>query len=134
MAKKTSGPGSGSYRNPPEHSRFRKGQSGNPRGRPKGSKNLRTLIEDELEQSVEIAENGRTVKLSKRQIIAKTLVNEAAKGNSRAWNVLLPMISGSTGDETIQIDETTGAMIASFLARYHRQRDGHDEAGEAGPG
>ena len=87
--KKTSRPSSGLYRNPPEHTRFRKGQSGNPKGRPKGSKNFRTLVERELDQQIELSENGKSVRLSKRQIIAKKLVNEAATGNSRAWRELL---------------------------------------------
>ena len=114
------------YRNPPEHTRFRKGQSGNPKGRPKGSRNFRTLIEDELEKTIEISENGKAVKLTKRQIIARKLVNEAATGNPRAWRELLPMISGSNDDETVEIDPVSAAMIASYLARYHRGEPGDD--------
>jgi len=140
MAEKPAAKPSRRYRNPPEHTRFRKGQSGNPRGRPKGSKNFRTLIEQELEQRLEVNENGKTVRLSKREIIAKKLVNEAATGNPRAWRELLPMISGAEEDEMVELDPATAAMIASYLARYHRppepsdheadERDLHGESEE----
>jgi hypothetical protein len=131
--KKSPGSPSGCYRNPPEHTRFRKGQSGNPRGRPKGSRNFRTLIEQELDEQIEVNENGKVVRLSKRSIIAKKLVNEAATGNSRAWRELLPMISGKSEADTVEIDPVTSAMIASYLARYHRPDEpSQDEPGEGG--
>ena len=47
------------YGNPPLQFRFKKGQSGNPKGRSKGSKNLRTLFEAEWEAPVEVLEGGR---------------------------------------------------------------------------
>jgi hypothetical protein len=46
------------YGKPPRHTRFKKGQSGNPRGRPKGSKNLTTLLTEALNEPVIVAENG----------------------------------------------------------------------------
>ena len=46
------------YKKPPLHTRFRKGQSGNPRGRPRGSKNLSTLLTDALNEPVVVTEDG----------------------------------------------------------------------------
>ena len=54
------------YRNPPHHTQFKKGQSGNPRGRPCGSKNLKTLVNEVLNELVTITENGRRRKITKR--------------------------------------------------------------------
>src|SRR5215469_15592455 len=48
------------YGKPPRHTRFKKGQSGNPRGRPCGSKNLKTLLSEALSEPVIITENGRS--------------------------------------------------------------------------
>jgi S-adenosylmethionine/arginine decarboxylase-like enzyme len=45
------------YGKPPLHTRFKKGQSGNPRGRPRGAKNLSTLVSDALDQTVVVPGN-----------------------------------------------------------------------------
>jgi hypothetical protein len=54
---------------PPAHSRFKKGQSGNPWGRPAGAKNLKTLLNEALNERVIVAENGRRRKISKFLVI-----------------------------------------------------------------
>jgi hypothetical protein len=47
------------YGRPPRHTRFELGRSGNPRGRPGGSKNLSTLLSEALQEPVIVVENGR---------------------------------------------------------------------------
>ena len=126
---KTPPSGKGGGRNPPVRTRFRKGQSGNPRGRPKGSRNFRTLVEEELEQDLEVTENGKALKLTKRRLVARVLVNEAVRGNPRAWSELIPMIGGPSPDDTVELDEVTAAMLASYLARYRRHDADEDEEG-----
>src|SRR5204862_2500283 len=71
------------YRKPPRQTRFTKGQSGNPRGRPKGSKNLPTLLTEALNESVVVAENGRRRKITMRQAIIKQLVKRSATADLR---------------------------------------------------
>jgi hypothetical protein len=71
-------------RRPPKHSRFKRGQSGNPKGRPKGSINLRTRITQQLRQPVTVTRNGRPVKMRKVDLIALQIVDSAAKGNLKA--------------------------------------------------
>lgn len=77
------------YGKPPEATRFRPGQSGNPKGRPKGSRNFATVIQEELAARITVTENGRRRKITKRQAIAKQLVNKAAAGDPKAIPVLL---------------------------------------------
>ncbi len=77
------------YRKPPKGSRFKPGKSGNPKGRPKGSKNFATVIEQELNGRVPINENGQRRSVSKRQVIAKQMVNKAAGGDLKAAQTLL---------------------------------------------
>src|SRR3954452_21014644 len=72
------------YGKPPRHTRFKKGQSGNPRGRPSGSKNLSTA----LNELVVVAENGGRQKITKRQAIITQLVNQSAKADWRATKLV----------------------------------------------
>lgn len=76
------------YAKPPSNAQFKPGQSGNPTGRPKGAKNFGTAIEDELRARVTVTENGRRKRVSKREVIAKRLVNRAAEGDLRAVPLL----------------------------------------------
>ena len=71
-------------RRPPKHSQFKPGVSGNPRGRPKGSINLRTRVTQQLRQPVTVTRNGRPVKMRKGDLIALQIVDTAAKGDLKA--------------------------------------------------
>lgn len=74
---------------PPAKSQFQPGRSGNPKGRPRGSKNLSTVIEKELNDRVPITENGRERRLSKGEVAIKQLVNKAAGGDMKALQAIL---------------------------------------------
>lgn len=78
------------YCNPPQHSRFQKGKSGNPSGRPKHSRNTYKLLEDILEQKVSIVQDGKQIKISKKVAILLQAVNSAVKGDTKAIRDLFP--------------------------------------------
>ena len=86
------------YRRPPRHSRFVKGQSGNPRGRPAGAKNMKTLLSKALDELVIVTEDGGRRKVSKRQAIATQLVNRSAKADFKAIQILLGMLRDIEGN------------------------------------
>jgi hypothetical protein len=77
------------YRKPPKHTQFRKGTSGNPKGRGKGVRNFATEIEEDLNSSVPVTENGKHKRYTKRKAIAKRLVAKAATGDPKAITLLL---------------------------------------------
>jgi hypothetical protein len=81
------------YGKPPEHTRFQKGQSGNPRGRPKKcSKNFATAFSETLNETVSITENGRRRKITKLEALAKQVINGAVKGEPNATQTLLRLM------------------------------------------
>lgn len=77
------------YAKPPQHSRFKKGQSGNPKGRPRGSINIRTAMIEVLKESVTVTENGRQSKISRPQALARQAFTQAFKGNAKFFDILL---------------------------------------------
>ena len=97
-------------RRPPKHSQFKPGVSGNPKGRPKGSVNLRTRIARQLRQTVPVTRHGRQVKMLKADLIAHQIVDAAAKGNLKAalWTVQVDdeasiAASNSSTEETFEL-------------------------------
>jgi|ERR1051326_3323022 hypothetical protein len=77
------------YGRPPKANRFRPGQSGNPKGRPKAAKNFRTAISEELNGIVPVSVNGRRRKITRFQVIAKQMVNRAVNGDTKVLPILL---------------------------------------------
>jgi hypothetical protein len=61
---------------PPRQTQFKKGQSGNRNGRPRGSKNLNTLLSQELKERLVVTENGQRKQVTKMQAAIKNLVNK----------------------------------------------------------
>ena len=76
------------YCKPPRHTQFAKGRSGNPKGRPKGSQNLATILNKAGRQRVRVTENGRTRYITKFEASMLQLVNKAVSGDLKAINEL----------------------------------------------
>src|SRR5215475_5883446 len=74
------------YRRPPVNRQFKPGQSGNPRGRPKGSKNLVTMVAEALNEKIKVrTKDGRTRTLSKQELMVEVMVNKAVAGDPKAF-------------------------------------------------
>ena len=114
------------YRHPPVATQFKPGVSGNPSGRPKTVRTLRTELLDELREVVRFREGDSEVEISKARAIAKSLVHAAAGGNLRATTALLAFFTKSLGDT----DEPQGQEVApedaeiinAYVSRELRRR------------
>jgi hypothetical protein len=104
------------------HTRFKRGQSGNPRGRPPGAKNLATLLNEALNELVVISENGGRKRISKRQAAFKRLVNEAAKGNWRALKLLVDILQDIERRAEPQTEESSFSLADEKVLAQLRVR------------
>ena len=80
------------YGKPPKATQFKKGQSGNPRGRPKGARSVAKLLDDALSQEVAVTTGGQTTRVTKREALILSLVTKAIKGDMRAAAQTLKLI------------------------------------------
>jgi hypothetical protein len=77
---------------PPKHSRFRKGVSGNLKGRPKGKRNIATVLTEILEEEIVIKEGGARKRVTKLEAALKQLANMAALGDLGAARQLIALV------------------------------------------
>ncbi len=113
------------YQKPPKHTQWKVGQSGNPNGRPKKIKDFEKLIDIELSKELRITEGGQQVTISKREVIIKTLINDALKGDLRAMKMVLPFITNHRTVEGFQPDSTDREAFNQLIQQF-----GFSESGQ----
>ena len=77
------------YGKPPKQTRFEKGRSGNPKGRPKGLRSIGAYLKRELDQLVTISQDGERYSVTKRKAILLQLIKRAIRGNPRSMDLLM---------------------------------------------
>ena len=124
---KTSKPYEVGYGRPPVASQFKAGQSGNAKGRPKGSKNLSTLLREEMDAKILVTENGVQKRMPKGRVAVRQQVDKAVKGDSRAFLTLMKLDAALGAAEGRVAESASPAseippssyddIVAAFLAR-----------------
>ena len=91
------------YGKPPEDTRFRKGQSGNPRGRPKGAKNklpalnedrMKYIILEEAYRTITVRDGTRNITVPIARAVLRSLTVNAVKGQHRSQRLFAELLSG----------------------------------------
>lgn len=114
------------YGKPPKKYQFPKGQSGNRGGRPKKSKSIQNLIEEELDLLVPVKEGGREFRLTKRRAMVKRHVNAALNGNIRSLEFFVKYCGEHGIADPFQI---TIEDAEAFEAAVRRQTGSSDDVG-----
>ena len=80
------------YGRPPKATQFAAGKSGNPKGRPKGSRTVGAILQDILSQKIAVTEKGKTRRIPTLEVMFRRLVNDAVRRDAVALKLLLPLI------------------------------------------
>jgi hypothetical protein len=108
------------YGRPPKATQFKKGKSGNPRGRPKGSRPVGAILNDILGQKIAVTENGRTRRLPALEVMLRRLANDAMRNEPVALKLILSLYDryGESPEAVLRLDEVLAedkAILANFL-------------------
>lgn len=118
------------YGKPPRRTQFKPGQSGNPRGRPRGQQNLSTMLKEALNEKVTLREGDRKRKVPKALAILLRILNSALQGEPKATAAYLQFVRGEgllqeeperKSPGLLEIDDQR--IIAEFLDRQGTKVD-----------
>ncbi len=115
---------------PPVHTQFGKDNPGNPKGRPRGSRNADTILKAALATKINVKENGRDRRISKLEALITQLVNKAASADLRAVDMVLDLYRALEArtqpqDQGAPLSEADRAVLEQFIERV-RGRDAGD--------
>ena len=107
---------------PPHHTRFKPGQSGNPKGRPKGSKNFATILQQQLTKKITITVDGKPRRMTVQEVIARRLATDSMKGTTKAMELLIRLTSAKS-DEGVGKDVASETVLPDkdALRRIHKR-------------
>ena len=110
------------FQKPPKHTRFAKGKSGNPLGRPKGSHNATTVFDKACRERIRVTINGEVRYFTKYEAALMQLMNKAAAGDLRAMQLVLNWFtwrlhSAEASVPTIPLHERDKFVLANMLDR-----------------
>jgi hypothetical protein len=107
------------YGRPPKATRFKPGQSGNPRGRPKGAKSIPALLEGELNRKIRVREGNRERMLTKRELLVRRLVANGVQKGGRDGELLLKLLASHAADaDPASLPQPLDAQDEAILQRF----------------
>jgi hypothetical protein len=113
----------------PHPTRFKPGQSGNPKGRPKGAKGAESMARAELRRKVTATQNGVRRKMTVEQVAYRRLADKAIAGDLKALILLLTLAKSLNPSDPGSSDDAIPAeqdleIIWEYLARKRSQEGG----------
>jgi len=111
------------YKLPPKARQFQKGRSGNPKGRPKNTRNLKADLADELKRRISVTAHGRAASVTKQQALIMASITRAIKGDMRAATVIFTLVrqllepDAQFDDPMMQPSLADQEIVEAFLKR-----------------
>jgi len=107
------------YKRPPKSTQFKPGQSGNPKGRPKGRRPIGAILQEIMQKRMSVTENGKTKRLSTLEIMLRRLTNDAIRSDHKAIKLLVDLLDryGDAPEASLQVNELL-AEDAEILQQY----------------
>jgi hypothetical protein len=128
------------YGKPPVHTRFKKGQSGNPRGSSRKSREIERanqLILDEAYRSVSIREGEKVHRIPALAAVFRSLLACALKGNGPAQRAALQMVKAIEADRFATyekyLEEVIGYKVAATSEIRRRCAAGITDTSDINP-
>jgi hypothetical protein len=107
------------YGRPPKATRFKKGESGNPKGRPKGSRPVGAILQEILEQRIAVTENGRTRRIPALEVMLRCLANDAMRNDVAALKTILTLVDRYHTGSTLTSHREPDQKLLQALVRAH---------------
>lgn len=113
------------YGKPPKANQFKAGQSGNPKGRPKGAKSEATILVELLNRKVEIRQNGKVRKITILEGILHKLAEDSLKGNTKSAAFVLNRLASiaSTDSTETEVNPDDKAVLDAYLRKFRSNTD-----------
>jgi hypothetical protein len=109
------------YGRPPRHTRFKKGQSGNPNGRPLGSANAKTIVARAIQEKVTVREGDKPRAMTKLEAMLQGHLVKAIKGDARSASLVINLVTklgllAETDNKTITaLSEEDHAILEEYV-------------------
>ena len=132
------------YGKPPVHSRFKPGQSGNSRGRPKGRKSrpgsdsgaleerLKGIILEEAYRPLTVRDGDDYVKIPTIRAILRSVALKAAQGHQRSQKMFADLVGMAEGEKRRQAEQHLEAAI-EYKVDWERELEHRERTGQTGP-
>lgn len=110
------------YRRPPKQHQFKPGQSGNPKGRPKGAPTLQELMAKEATKHVKLKQGDKVIVVPKLEALTRRVFNTALEGDLAAARMVFQLAAGPDAPATAESADSFALpgddVIKRMLSRF----------------